>query len=255
MRRLSGFVLVGALLALWEASARLGWVVSDNWPPLSVVLHAGLAEAATGELPARLLGTLWRALAGFALGSLLGVAVGFALAGSRLAARTLGPLIELLRPIPVPAIIPPLILFLGIDDGMKLAVIALAAFFPAALATAEGARGVDATLRDLARTFRLPRANVFAAVLLPAALPFIMAGLRIGLALALVVAVVAEMIAGDAGLGHHLVLMQFAVRAPEMYATILLLAASGYALNRAFLAVERRVLFWHHAAGRAAVTP
>jgi len=75
--------------------------------------------------------------------------------------------------------------------------------------------------------------------------------MRISLALALVVAVVGEMIAGDSGIGHYLVLMQFAVRAPEMYAAILLLAVVGYGLNRAFVAAERLVLFWYSAEARA----
>lgn len=251
MRRASGWLLVGALLALWELSARLGWVVSTNWPPLSAVLAAGWRDIATGELPARLLGTLARMAGGFAIGTLLGVAAGFAMAASRIVQRTLGPLVELVRPIPVPAIIPPLILFLGIDDAMKLAIVALTAFFPVAVATQQGARQVEPALLGVARTLGVPRGRAFLAITVPATAPFILAGCRVGLALALVVAVVGEMIAGDSGLGHYLVLMQFAVRAEEMYAAILLLAVVGYALNRAFLAIERRLLFWYSAAARA----
>jgi ABC-type nitrate/sulfonate/bicarbonate transport system permease component len=252
LRRASGWLLIGALLALWETSARAGWVVSANWPPLSAVLAAGGRDIATGELPARLLGTLARMAGGFAIGTLLGVAVGFAMAASRLASRTVGPLVELLRPIPVPAIIPPLILFLGVDDAMKLAIVALTAFFPVAVATQQGARQVEPTLAAVARTLGVPRHRAFTVVTVPATAPFIMAGARVGLALALVVAVVGEMIAGDSGLGHYLVLMQFAVRAEEMYAAILLLAVVGYALNRGFVMIERRLLFWYSDATRAA---
>jgi ABC-type nitrate/sulfonate/bicarbonate transport system permease component len=253
LRRFSGWVLVGGLLLLWEMSARLGWVVSANWPPLSAVLAAGWHDIATGELAARLGATLWRTALGLAIGSALGIAAGFAMAGSRIALRTLGPLVELFRPIPVPAIIPPLILFLGVDDAMKLAVIALTAFFPVAIAARQGASGVDPTLRATARTLGVPRWRAFAAITWPATLPFVLAGMRVSLALALVVAVVGEMIAGDSGIGHYLVLMQFAVRAEEMYAAILLLAVVGYALNRTFIAAERRVLFWYSAAARAEV--
>jgi ABC-type nitrate/sulfonate/bicarbonate transport system permease component len=250
MRRASGWLLVGLLLLLWEVSARAGWVLSTNWPPVSDVVAAGARDLATGELAARLGATLWRMAAGFAIGSALGVAAGFAMAGSWWLRRMLGPLVELFRPIPVPAIVPPLILFLGVDDAMKLAVIALTAFFPVVVGTVQGVAAIDPTLAAVARTLGVPRRRAFAAITLPATLPYILAGMRVALALALVVAVVGEMIAGDSGLGNYLVLMQFAVRAEEMYAAILLLAVVGYALNRGFLAIERRLLFWYSAEAR-----
>lgn len=251
MRRTSGWLLVGCLLLLWEISARLGWIVSPNWPPVSDVVASGWNDMASGELAARLAATLWRAGVGLAIGSALGIAAGFAMASSRIVARTLGPVLELFRPIPVPAIIPPLILFLGVDDAMKLAIIGLTAFFPVAIGTFQGAAGVDPTLRATARTLGVPRRRTFLAITWPATLPYVMAGMRVSLALALVVAVVGEMIAGDSGIGHYLVLMQFAVRAAEMYAAILLLALVGYGLNRGFIAIERRVLFWYSPEARA----
>ncbi|MCC7282115.1 MAG: ABC transporter permease [Acetobacteraceae bacterium] len=250
MRRGAGWLLVAALLLLWEASARLGWVVSPNWPPLSAVLAAGWQDLASGELALRLAGTLWRAAVGLGIGSAAGIAAGLAMALSRAVALSLGPLVELLRPVPVPAIIPPLILLLGVDDAMKLAIIALSAFFPVAISTHQGAASVDPTLVASARTLGVPGWRIMLAITWPATLPFILAGMRVSLALALVVGVVGEMIAGDSGIGHYLVLMQFAVRAPEMYAAILVLAASGYALNRGFIAIERKLLFWYSAAAR-----
>jgi ABC-type nitrate/sulfonate/bicarbonate transport system permease component len=81
---------------------------------------------------------------------------------------------------------------------------------------------------------------------LPASLPYILAGMRISLALALIVTVVSEMIAGSAGIGYFIMTMQYALRAPDMYAAIFVLAALGYALNRGFLAIERRILHWYH---------
>lgn len=86
-------------------------------------------------------------------------------------------------------------------------------------------------------------------VVLPASLPYILAGMRISLALALIVTVVAEMIAGSAGIGYYLMTMQYAMRSSDMYAAIALLAMVGYALNRGVLAIERRLLHWYHSAG------
>jgi ABC-type nitrate/sulfonate/bicarbonate transport system permease component len=102
----------------------------------------------------------------------------------------------------------------------------------------------------MARTFGVPPWRRLFRVTLPAILPYVLAGIRVALALALVTTVVAEMIAGEQGVGHYLVLMQFAGRAEEMYAAVLVLAFLGYALNRGFLWLERRLIGWFYAAGR-----
>ena len=99
---------------------------------------------------------------------------------------------------------------------------------------------------NVARTFGYARLRTTLRVVLPASLPYILAGMRISLALALIVTVVAEMIAGSAGIGYYIMTMQYALRASDMYAAIFVLAALGYVLNRGFLAVERRALHWYH---------
>lgn len=248
----SGFWLVAALLALWELSARLHWVDSPNWPALSQVLAVLFHDIASGELPPLIGGTLWRMGAGLAAGSVAGVVVGLAFCLAPVTRMLLSPAVELLRPIPVPAIIPPLVLFLGLDDPMKITVVALTAFFPVLTNTMQGVAAVEAEAIQMGRTFGVGPLRRAAFIVLPATLPYALAGVRVALGLSLVVAVVAEMIAGEAGIGHYLVMMQFAGRAPEMYATIILLSVLGYALNRGFVAVERRAIHWWFALGRQA---
>jgi len=251
MRRpTSGLWLVLALFLLWEVSARTGMVDSPNWPPLSRVLLALGRDTLSGEIPMLVGSTLARMFAGLAAGTLAGVAVGLLFGASRAAQRVLGPTVELLRPIPIPAIIPPLVLFLGLDNTMKVTIAALTAFFPVLTNTAQGLRAVEADQIAMARTFGVPAPRRLFRVTLPAILPYVLAGLRVALALALVTTVVAEMIAGEQGVGHYLVLMQFAGRAEEMYAAVLVLALLGYALNRGFLLFERRTIGWFFAAGR-----
>ena len=250
MERLSGALLIAALLALWEVSARLAWVDSPNWPPLSTVL-AALWRDLGAELPALVGGTLWRMAAGLAIGSAAGIATGMLFALLPLSQRLFGLTVELLRPIPIPAIIPPLVLFLGLDDTMKVTVVALTAFFPLLTNTVQGIRGVEAEAVAMGRTFRIPAWRRAMRIILPACLPYIFAGLRVALGLSLVVTVVAEMIAGEQGIGHYLVLMQFAGRAAEVFAAVLVLALLGYALNRAFLALERTSLHWWFAQSAA----
>ncbi len=242
--RLAGFALLAALLALWQVLA-LHWVSSTNWPPFTKVLQALADGLRSGELLQVFGSSLARMASGFAIGAAAGVGVGLAMARSRWVNAALGTLVELLRPIPVPALVPPLILLLGLDDAMKVTIVSFAVFFPVLINTAAGVRAVEPVALDVARTFGSGTRRTLWAVVLPAALPYIMAGLRVSLALALIVTVVAEMIAGSAGLGFHLMTMQYAMRAADMYAAIVLLAAVGYTLNRAMLAVERRVLHWY----------
>ena len=242
--RASGFALILALLVLWECSARFGWVGSQSWPPFTAVLAAAGRGLLGGELAGPLLSTIARMLSGYAIGCTAGVTLGLLLGANRWLRYALQPLVEVIRPIPVPAIVPPLILFLGIDDGLKVFVVALASFFPALINTMAGVLGIDDVLLQTARTFRVGWRRTVLQVVFPATLPAIASGLRVALGLALVVTVIAEMIAGSAGIGYTIVQMQYAMRPDAMYAAILCLAVTGYLLNRMFLAAEARLIPW-----------
>lgn len=242
-RRL-GVWLILALLLLWEASARGGWVVSENWPPISEVLVTAIGALGGGDLLMALGGTLYRMAAGFTLGSLAGVVVGVILATSSIMRLTLAPVLEILRLLPVPALIPPLVLFLGLDNPMKISLVALTAFFPVLVNTVEGASSIEPTYRAVAATFGTSRISTITTVLLPATLPYIFAGMRTSLGLAFVVAVVGEMIAGAQGIGYFIVSTQYSMRPAEMFASLFLLALTGYLINACFLAIEARLLHW-----------
>jgi ABC-type nitrate/sulfonate/bicarbonate transport system permease component len=120
----------------------------------------------------------------------------------------------------------------------------MASFFPIFSNTFAGVATVDDTLIQTARTFRTPTVRLLARVVFPATLPAIAAGLRTATSLCLVVAVLSEMIAGSSGIGYYLVETQYAMRPDLMYAAVLYLAATGYALNRIFLVLEARLVPW-----------
>lgn len=246
--RLSGFLLIALLLVLWQLSAAEGWIVSDNWPRFSSVLRAAWQGLASGELGPVLGATLWRMAAGFCIGSLLGVTAGLLLGQFRMVDWALRPLIEIQRTLPMPAIVPPLILLLGVDDALKIFVVTLAVFAPVFVNTYAGVRGMDDTLALTARTFGLGRWATLWKIVLPQSAPAIAAGMRTALSLALVMAVIGEMISGASGVGNYLMSMQYAMRADAMYAAVICLAAAGYLLNRVFLQAESRLLHWHHLA-------
>jgi ABC-type nitrate/sulfonate/bicarbonate transport system permease component len=182
---------------------------------------------------------------GFLAGSALGIALGILLGRNRFADAALRPLIEIERMLPSPAIVPPLILLLGVDQALKIVVITLAAFAPVFVNTYRGVRDLDETLVLTGRTLGLGKVATILQLVVPSATPSIAAGMRVALSLSLVNAVIAEMISGSSGVGYYLMSMEFAMRAADMYAAIICLAVSGYLLNATFMALERRVLHWY----------
>jgi ABC-type nitrate/sulfonate/bicarbonate transport system permease component len=244
--QLRGFAVVVGLLLLWELSVRTGAVRSESWPAISTILQA-LATGFTAEGWGTVFGSsLYRMTAGLLLAALAGIALGLVLGASARLHRTAMPALEILRVLPGPALVPPLIFLLGVDDALKIVVIAIAAFFPILLNTIAGVKAADPVHLLVARTFRVPRRRVLLGIQLPSALPYVFAGCRISLGIALIVTVVTEMLAGAEGVGYYIVSMQYAMRASDMYAAIILLSAIGYLLNRVFLAVERRSIRWAH---------
>src|ERR1700744_1713021 len=152
--RASGFLLIAVLALLWEGSVREGLVRAQSWPTLSSILGVFLDPRAGVELFSALGHSALRLLLGFAIGGLFGLTTGIMMGLSWRLHATLELTLELLRVIPIPALIPPAILFLGLEDGMKVTIVALSAFWPALLNATYGVRQVDEALVETARTFR-----------------------------------------------------------------------------------------------------
>jgi ABC-type nitrate/sulfonate/bicarbonate transport system permease component len=237
-------LLLGGLLIAWQLVAAY-WTNSPSFPPLTAVATSLLAGLRSGELATAFAQTAYVTAAGFAIGAVCGTIIGLAMAKLRPARAALGLWVELLRPIPIAAIVPPLILLLGLDDALKIFAVSFSVVFPMLVNTMTGVRAIDPVTIDVARTLRVGRWATIRSVLIPATLPYIFAGMRISISLALIVAVTAEMISGSAGVGYYLITMQYAMRPADMYAAVFLLGAIGFTLNLAFLKVEARVLHWY----------
>jgi ABC-type nitrate/sulfonate/bicarbonate transport system permease component len=243
-KRWLGVALIVALLSLWEVSARGGWVISDYWPPFSLVARAALYGLGDKDMMSALLSTISRSALGYATGCGIGIILGISLGLNRWLRYLILPIVEIVRPIPAPAIIPPLILFLGVDDALKIFIVALACFFPVFTNAFAGVQSIDDTLLQTARTFRLNWTTTIFKIVFPASLPTLAAGLRSAVSIALVVGVIVEMIAGASGIGYFIMQMQYAMRPDVMYAAVIYLAVIGYLLNRAFLMLERKAIPW-----------
>jgi ABC-type nitrate/sulfonate/bicarbonate transport system permease component len=240
-----GVALIALLLALWEVASDLHWVSPLSLPPLSAVARTLFSLVVSGEILRELAASLWRMFAGYAIGSALGVLLGLLMGTYRPVYFLFEPVTELLRPIPSPAYVPIAILFLGIDDEMKIFMIAFSAFFPVLLNTFGGVRSVDALQIQTAETLGAGKGSILWQIVLPSAAPSIFTGLRISLAVALIVMVIAEMVAASNGIGYFILASERGFKVKEMFAGVVTLALVGYALNRLFLATENRVLAWH----------
>jgi len=248
--RVGGFVVLAALLVVWEAVSRAGIVNTIYVPPITKIAGELARLIANGELAKHLGGSALRFFLGFGAATVLGLAVGLAMGYFRAGYLLLEPLIELLRPLPPPAIIPIAILFLGIENQMKIFVITFACFFPIVVNTVQGVAGIDRVLIDTARTFGLATREILWKIVLPSASPNIVAGMRISLAIALILTVISEMVASNDGIGFFILDTERAFRIADMYAGIFTLMVVGYLINRLFVAVEARALAWYFGQSR-----
>jgi ABC-type nitrate/sulfonate/bicarbonate transport system permease component len=241
-----GVAFIAALLVLWEVVAASGVMPAMSFPRMTSILDTWWGLMVSGELPGELVPSPWRMLAGYVIGVVLGIVLGLLMGYVRFFYNLLEPITEVLRPIPSPAYLPIVILFLGIDDEMKIFMIAFASVFPVLLNTYSGVRSVDPVQLQTARTFGVSGRKLMWQIVLPASAPYIFTGMRVSLALALIVMVISEMVAASSGIGYFILSAQRGFKIREMFAGVLTLAVLGYVLNRAFLAIENRVLAWHY---------
>src|SRR5262249_22879042 len=169
--RLIGVAFIGLLLVLWEIAAVKAIFPPMSFPRISAILATWWQLVVSGELPSELLSSLWRMFAGYFIGVALGVALGLLMGYVRFFYNLLEPITEVLRPIPSPAYLPIVILFLGIDDEMKIFMIAFATLFPVLLNTYSGVRSVDPIQLQTARTFGVSGRRLLTRIVLPAASP------------------------------------------------------------------------------------
>lgn len=183
---------------------------------------------------------------GVLLAIVLGIALGL-LIGSRRVLRAMAePVLEFLRAIPPPVMVPILMLLLGVNDAMKILVIVSGCIWPVLLNTVEGVRAVDDVLVDSCRVYRIHGLSRIVNLTIPSAGPQIFAGVRQALSLGLILMVISEMFASSAGLGFTIVQFQRSFAVPEMWSGIAVLGLLGIALSVLYQFVSRRVLSWYY---------
>jgi len=242
-----GILFLFFLALLWEVVSRNKLISPLYFPPISKNLVTFYYLMLDGTLPLELTRSLGRIFAGFFLAVSIMVPLGIAMGLFKPIYNLFEPLTELIRPLPPPAIIPVVMLFLGIGEAMKIIVIAFACSFPILINTMDGVRSVEPTLVDTAKTFGRNRYEIILHVILPASLHQIFTGWRVALPIALIVDIVAEMVGALNGIGRFILLMQRRFDIPEMYAGIFLVAIVGYALNALLRFLNKSLIGWHRA--------
>jgi ABC-type nitrate/sulfonate/bicarbonate transport system permease component len=242
-------IVLVALLWAWTASSDTFY-----YPPLQDVFQ----EFGDNWLFERFGSDVWPSLRrmaiGYSIAVIVAVVAGTALGSSRTLRRAVAPIVEFLRSIPPPALLPFAIVVIGVGDDMKIFIIAFVCLWPVLLNTIDGINGIDPTLRDIARVYGVSGRDRLLRMTLPAASPQIFAGMRLSLSLAVILMVISEMVASTNGIGFFVLQSQRSFAIPEMWSGILLLGILGYVLNLVFVIVERRVLAWHRGAKASALS-
>ena len=238
--------MVGAFLAFviaWQALVVIGDYPPFILPPPGSVAARFVTAWTEGTLGPHVVVTVVEVLLGFAVGASLAVVIGYALARSSLIDRLLSPYLVAAQATPILALAPLFALWFGPGLLGKVVICALIVFFPVAVSTMVGFRGVDARLLELGRALRATRFQILTTLEIPAALPSIFGGIRVGVTLAVVGAIVGEWAGAEKGLG---VLINIARGSlfdiPLLFATLVTISMLGIALTLVVVVLERRMV-------------
>lgn len=243
--RLNGWFFLLALLLVWELAAQAEWFNPLIVPQLSRIVRTFSELVWSGQIPLQILASLKRAAVGYLLAVMVFIPLGLFMGLFGPFHRALEVVVEMVRPIPPPVVIPVAMLFFGLEDEMKIFVILFSCAWPILLNTIDGVKNIDPVLLHTARTFGLPQRKIIRQVILPASLPQIMTGLRVSLPIMLILVVISEMVGSTDGIGYFILDAQRRFRVAQMYAGMLALAILGYTLNMFFNLLHRRLLAWH----------
>lgn len=231
-------------IVLWQAASSFGWVSTVFLPSPVAIALALWHLAASGALVRHLSVSLMRIGGGWAVGTVAGLIVGLNM-GLFTTARAAGlPLVSAIFPIPKIALLPLLILWLGIGETSKIATIALGVFFPTCLSVYAGVGSVPSNLIRMAQSFEIPYLDIVRKVIIPGAMPSILAGFRISASIALLLVVSAEMIGAENGIGAFILQAGNLMQTDQLLAGVIILSIIGLTIGKILGMIEARLLHW-----------
>lgn len=241
LRQLLGIVI---FLLIWEIIPRIGLVDSNFLPPFSVVMHTFFQMLLSGELIDNIAISLRRSLMGFGLGLLLAIPLGLIIGSFKKIEFYVDPLLQLFRQTSTLALLPVFLLFFGIGETSKVAIVFWGVWSAILLNTVNGVKNVDPNLIKAARSMASPQLTIFLKVVLPSAFPSIITGIRISATSSILVLIAAEMMGASSGLGYLLYDTQMKYQISKMYASIVTMSLIGIIVNYIIVAFEKKICVW-----------
>lgn len=231
------------LLTVWSVGAS-----GFFFPPVPDILESVWTLWLAGPYRADVVASGLRALTGFGVATVLGIALGVALATLPRLARAVHPILEFLRAMPPPVLIPFALTLFGIADSGKVFIIVATAIWPILLNTTDGIRGADSLMLDTSRVYSIGGWRRIRHVLLPAAAPQILTGMRTATSVTIIVTIVSELVGSFDGIGYQLLRAQRVYGMVDMWSGVVILGLAGYLLNVLFTVLDHRLLSWFHGA-------
>jgi NitT/TauT family transport system permease protein len=233
-------------LAAWEMAAQSGLFPGDEMPTLGEILAKLGSDIQTTRLWAGILQSMAAWGLGVTVVFVLAVPIGLLIGSSGTLYALTHVQLEFMRMIPSIAALPLLIFLYGVGFKLTVILVVMTAVWPLIIQTMYGAHDVDPILKDTARLYGLGRFRIFAQIILPSAVPYIVTGLRVSSTIALIIAIATTLVVGGDGLGDLIGSAAQSGQTALMYARIIVTGLLGMAVTGGLLVIERRLLFWHH---------
>lgn len=233
------------ILIVWQASSNAGLINKAILPSVTSVVDTGISLIEKGRLQEHILISIIRVVQGFLLGTVLGTVVGVIMAFSKFTNRFLVSLVGILRPVPMIAWVPLLILWLGIGEETKISLITVGTFWPVLLNTIHGIQSVDTKLLEVAKILKKNRFTIIFKVIFPAALPSMLTGIRLGMGNAWSCVVTAEMIAASKGIGYMITYARDTSKPAEVLVGVFVIGLIGLLIDTVILRLQKRFLRWN----------
>ncbi len=243
---LVGPLVFVVILLLWELGSQAGWISSLILPAPSAAAGALWELLETGQLWRHLRTSLQRLLLGWTLGSLVGIGIGFSIGLFSIARAGLIPLVSAIFPIPKIALLPLFIIWFGIGEESKVAIIFFGTLFPTIIAAYGGVDGVDRGLIKMGQSFSLSWWSIVTKIILPGAMPAILSGFRISASIAIILLVAAEMIGAEYGIGAYVLLAGNLMATDQLLAGIAILSTMGLTVSFLIGRCEKYLLKWRN---------
>jgi ABC-type nitrate/sulfonate/bicarbonate transport system permease component len=244
INKIKGYYIIFLLILIWELYSRFSSKLVFL-PPFSEVITQFSTSLIAKDYLVHILFTVLRTLSGFLVACLIMLPLGVLFGRNKNVYSYFEKIIEFLRPMPSAAIIPIAILFLGIEDNMKIFVICFGSSWPILINTIDGVKSVEPMYIKTGMVYNFSNFKIFTKILIPASLPVIFTGFRISIAIALILAITVEMIVGGNGLGYYILDAERSFKFSEMYSGIFTVGIIGYFINYSIVKLENKFLYWH----------